>query len=433
MNSLKKLMSNLTFWVLAFAVIGYLSSYFWGNSSWTIMDEPPAFYNFILLLKSIFLQLLKMMVAPMIFFSLLGGMLSIGSKAQLKEMGGSAVAYYISTTMIAIILGLSAVFFIHPWESSDPIATKKTESKIMESESYVRPKKYIENDGASVVKILHKTLLQALQNPAEAVVKNNVLGIAFSAFIIGLALILLTPAASTVSTFVNEVNQVISKVLGWVITTTPIGVFAITFDFQLKTGGAVIQQLLSFSLLVVAVTLAHGIIVLPLIAFIFTRINPFTLLKKMMRPLLVALTTSSSSATLPVTMQTCEEEFGVEKGVSGFVFPLGATMNMDGTALFEGIAAVFLAYLFGIELTTISIFLIFFMAMISSIGAPGMPSGSMAGMQIVLLSVGIPLEGIGLLLVVEKPLDAIRTAVNVEGDMIGALVVQSRMNKKIKS
>ena len=139
--------------------------------------------------------------------------------------------------------------------------------------------------------------------------------------------------------------------------------------------------------------------------------------------MIVAFSTSSSAATLPVSMKTCEEEFGVNKSVSSFVLPLGATMNMDGTALFEALAAVFLAYLYGIELSNLALVTIFLMSMVASIGAPGMPSASMAGMQMVLLAVGIPLEAIAILLVIERPLDTIRTAVNVEGDIIGTLVV----------
>ena len=126
-------------------------------------------------------------------------------------------------------------------------------------------------------------------------------------------------------------------------------------------------------------------------------------------------------------MRAAEENLKVPATVSSFVLPLGATMNMDGTALFEALAAVFLAYLFGIELTTIMIFTIFMMAMVASIGAPGMPSASMAGMQMVMLAVGIPLEAIAILLVIERPLDTIRTAVNVEGDLVGALFVSSRL------
>jgi len=170
-------------------------------------------------------------------------------------------------------------------------------------------------------------------------------------------------------------------------------------------------------------TLVHGLIVLPTIGLVFARRSPLKTLRQISRPLLVAFSTSSSSATLPVSMQTCDEELGIHPSVSSFVLPLGATMNMDGTALFEAVAAIFLAYLYGIELSNIAVVTIFLMAMISSIGAPGMPTASMSGMQMVLIAVGIPLEAIAILLVIERPLDTLRTAVNVEGDLIGAMVV----------
>ena len=148
-----------------------------------------------------------------------------------------------------------------------------------------------------------------------------------------------------------------------------------------------------------------------------------SLLRDLARPLIVAFSTSSSAATLPVSMRTADEILKVRSGTSSFVLPLGATMNMDGTALFEAVAAVFLAYLFDVPLGPAGIVLVFLMSMVASIGAPGMPSGSMAGMQLVLLSVGIPLEAIAILLVIERPLDTIRTSINVEGDLVGALVV----------
>ncbi|MBT5890635.1 MAG: cation:dicarboxylase symporter family transporter, partial [Chromatiales bacterium] len=190
-----------------------------------------------------------------------------------------------------------------------------------------------------------------------------------------------------------------------------------------------ISSLLGFVAVVVGATLLHGLVVLPLIAKFFGGVGPLRLFTKAAKPLMVAFATSSSLATLPVSIATAEDDLDVSQTVAGFVLPLGATMNMDGTALFEGIAAVFLAYLFGIELSTVAMITVFLMAMVSSIGAPGMPSGSMAGMQMVLLGAGIPLEAIGILLVIERPLDTIRTAVNVEGDMVGALVVQRQLGR----
>jgi Na+/H+-dicarboxylate symporter len=284
-----------------------------------------------------------------------------------------------------------------------------------------------------VIRVVQGLLSTAFTNPFRALADLNILGIATNAFILGLGLLLAVPKDSPLVTGVQHINDMLHKVLSWVVLTTPIGLYAIIFDVTLKSGGTLLNSLLGFVAVVVGGTLLHGLIILPLIAKFFGGVGPVIFFKKALKPLMVAFATSSSSATLPVSMQTAEEEFGVSQTVASFVFPLGATMNMDGTALYEGIAAVFLAYLFGIELSTTAMVTIFFMAMVSSIGAPGMPSGSMAGMQMVLLGAGIPLEAIGILLVVERPLDTIRTAVNVEGDMIGAIVTQARLGKNQNS
>ncbi len=281
----------------------------------------------------------------------------------------------------------------------------------------------------SLLLVLQQMFGLALTNPVSALVNLNILGIVANAFFIGIAMVIALPANSPLFGVVNHINQVIFKILGWVIKLLPHGIFAILFDFTLRLSSGdghseqFLTQLFQFAMLVVTLTLIHGLVVLPLIAWLTTGQNPVSLLRRIARPLLVAFSTSSSAATLPVTMKTCEEELGMKRPVTSFVLPLGATMNMDGTALFEAIAAVFLAYLYGIELSTLAIFTIFLMSMVASIGAPGMPTASMSGMQMVLIAVGIPLEAIAILLVIERPLDTIRTAINVEGDIIGTLVV----------
>ncbi len=160
-----------------------------------------------------------------------------------------------------------------------------------------------------------------------------------------------------------------------------------------------------------------------------TGISPVTLFKAISAPLAMAFATSSSAAALPLAKQSAEDNLDVSPEVSSMVLPLGSVMNMDGTALFEGVAAIFLAQLFGVDLSTTGLVMIFIMAMVSSVGAPGMPSGSMSGMQLVLLAAGIPLEAIAILLVIERPLDTFRTAVNVEGDLVATLVID-RWQKK---
>ncbi len=417
----QKLIKNLTFWVIVAAILGYLSAVSFGDPAWTRSDSPGMFYELMLLLKTTFLALLKMLVAPIIFFSLIGGLLNIGDASRLRKLGTTTILYYICTTAIAISIGLIVVLFIHPWEGT---VERITVDSLASSPGYVAPGQFIDHQSNSIAQVLQQMLATAFTNPFTALADLNILGIATNGFILGLALLLAVPHDSPLVTGVRHINDMLHKVLSWVILTTPFGIYAIIFEVTLKSGGTLISSLLGFCAVVTGATLLHGLVILPLIGKFVGGVGPRTFFSKASKPLMVALATSSSSATLPVTMQTAEDELKISKTVSSFVLPLGATMNMDGTALFEGIAAVFMAYLFGIDLSTTAMVTIFFMAMVSSIGAPGMPSGSMAGMQMVLLGAGIPLEAIGILLVIERPLDTIRTAVNVEGDMIGALVTE---------
>jgi len=424
MSYIKK---NLSLFVLIFGIFGYLLAIMLHSTQWDLAS-PPFFYQIIILLKTTFISMLKMLIAPMIFFSLLAGIISIGEVSKLKTMGKTTILYYLSTTIIAIIIGLTCVKFIHPWTKYNTKINIQN-AKVQKQYNYKQPSKLIDTKNTSITKLFTNLSKQSFTNPFKALATTNILGIVVSALLIGLALLIVHVENSLLYELINDINKVIYKILHWFILTTPIGVFAIIFDFKTKVSGDIFTQLLSFCLLVLGATFIHGLIVLPLIAKIFGGVELKSFFKKISKPMLLAISTSSSSATLPVSMQTCEEEFNVDKAVSAFVLPLGATMNMDGTALFEGIAAIFLAYLFNIPLSSISVFAIFFMAMISSIGAPGMPSGSMAGMQMVLLAAGIPIEAIGILLVIERPLDTFRTAVNVEGDIVGAIVTQHQFQK----
>ena len=222
---------------------------------------------------------------------------------------------------------------------------------------------------------------------------------------------------------VRGVNKGISTLVNGIVRLAPFAVFAIVFDFTIEPNDALFSQLFEFAALVFVLTMIHGLVVLPTIARLGAGIKFGTLFKAISAPMSMAFATSSSSATLPLTIKTAREKLGVSDSTSSIVLPLGAVMNMDGTALFEGVAAVFLAQLFGVDLSTTGIVMIFIMAMVSSVGAPGMPSGSMSGMQLVLLAAGIPLEAIAVLLIIERPLDTFRTAVNVQGDLVASAVI----------
>ncbi len=421
------ILRNLTLQVFLAAVLAVVLAFALGDPEWVEKPGESVAYGMILLIKDAFIAALKMLIAPMIFFSLIGGIISIGNVVRLKRLGGVTVTYYLGTTLIAILLALLAVFFVHPWagyESSLAMSGGIAENAMIDPTS------------GSIVSVLRQLMSLALTNPVSALAELNILGIVANAFLIGIAMVLTLRSDSPLFDVVNQINVVIIGVLHWIIRLLPIGIFAILFDFTLKLtvddnhSGEFLVQLLGFGAMVVVLTLIHGFIVLPLIAWFLGGRSPADLFSNIARPMLVAFSTSSSAATLPVSMRTCEEDLNVSNSVSSFVLPLGATMNMDGTALFEAIAAVFLAYIYGIDLSTVAIVTIFLMAMVASVGAPGMPSASMAGMQMVLLAVGIPLEAIGLLLVIERPLDTIRTAVNVEGDLVGSLVVERYLSDK---
>jgi Na+/H+-dicarboxylate symporter len=426
----KKIFSNMTFWVVSFGIAGYLGALLFGDKSWVDSADAPLFYELILSVKVLFIKLLRLLIAPVVFISIIAGLLGIGSVVRLKQMGKLTLSYYFCTTAIAALLGLVAVFFIHPWENSGVRIGAEQVLAMAQGAQSINAPRLIDPQSGSILVVLRALLDRMFVNPLTALVELNILGIVFNAFVIGLAMLLLLPQDSPPVKVVNHLNRAINYVLGWVLKVTPLGVFAILFDFTLRIGGAVLDQLLSFAILVVVITLLHGLVILPLIGYYLGGVNPWQLFRRIAYPMTVAFSTASSSATLPVSIRTCRKHLGVPDSVASFVLPLGATMNMDGTALFEGIAAVFLAYLFGIDLSTTAIFAVFLMAMVSSIGAPGMPSGSMAGMQMVLLAAGIPLEAIALLLVVERPLDTVRTAVNVQGDIIGALVVKRAIEKR---
>jgi Na+/H+-dicarboxylate symporter len=408
---------HLTPLVLAAGIVAWIAASLIGDPAWTQIDQPPIGYQLIVLLKQAFLGLLKMLIAPVIFFSLMSGIVGLGDATRLRRLGTTTLAYYLATTGIAIAIGLVIVMTIHPWTQWS------TELELTQF-TRVDGAQLIDPSTGSFGQLLITLADRAFVNPFSALAELNILGIVVNAILLGIALLITVPRTSPLIEGLEHLTQIVYRVLSWVVLTMPVGVFAIVFDLTLRLPGAVLEQLGYFVLVVLGATLFHGLFVLPMIARLFARISPQDFLRGAARPILVALTTSSSSATLPVTMKAAEEQFRISSGVRAFVLPLGATMNMDGTALFEGIAAVFLAHLFGIELTAAAMTAVFLMAMIASIGAPGMPSGSMAGMQMVLLAVGIPLEAIGILLLVERPLDTVRTAVNVEGDLVGALTVE---------
>ncbi|WP_281546159.1 dicarboxylate/amino acid:cation symporter [Grimontia sp. SpTr1] len=388
-------------------------------SAWAItrlfsIDDQVAqqdWYQLIALGKTTYLGLLKMVVGIVVMLSLLQGITSIGSTMRLKKIGRTTILFYSFTSFIAISLGLGASLLLPPWEPLTSIVPVGEEVKLISAEAA--------NGGA----IAEKLFSMALVNPIQALSEGNLLAIVLFSFMLGLALVSTLPEKHSLFEMINGLNKGVNKIVSGIIKLAPLAVFSIVFEFSVSGSSLLFKQLALFAVLVFTLTLIHGAIVLPGIAKFITGISFKRLFKALSAPMAMAFATSSSSATLPLSMQTAEQELGVSQTTSSMVLPLGSVMNMDGTALFEGVAAIFLAQLFGVDLTTSGLVMIFIMAMVSSIGAPGMPSGSMSGMQMVLLAAGIPLEAIAILLLIERPLDTFRTAVNVEGDLIAAVVI----------
>ena len=221
------------------------------------------------------------------------------------------------------------------------------------------------------------------------------------------------------------------RIVGWVMRLAPLGIMALLIKLITVQDAAMLSTLAKFVLVVAGTTLFHGVIVLPLILYLFTKVSPLAFWRGSREALITAFATSSSSATLPVTLRCTTQHLQVKPEIAGFVVPLGATINMDGTALYEAAAALFIANLAGIELSFAQQVIVFFTAMIAAMGAPGIPSAGMVTMVMVLQSVGLPAEAIAILLPIDRLLDTLRTAVNVEGDMIGSLVVQKLVAQKI--
>ncbi|PSU23092.1 Na+:H+ dicarboxylate symporter [Photobacterium phosphoreum] len=417
MNS--RLFKSLPFQLMIAALLA------WGLASILPLQagfEHSTAFKLLMLTKTTYIGLLKMLVGIVVLFSLLQGITSIGSTSRLKTLGYKTIAFYSLTSTLAICLGLGVSLAIPKWPHLIDTAQITVGDHIQ----------LIDNSASSGGAIAEKLFSMALVNPFQALATTNLLAIVVFALLLGVALLASLPSEHPVFDIISGINIAINRVISAVIKLAPLAVFAIVFQFTAQSGNSIFGELLLFALLVFSLTLVHGGIVLPLLAKIFTGIKYSTLFRALSAPMAMAFATSSSSATLPLSLQTAQENLGISQPTSSMVLPLGSIMNMDGTALFEGVAAIFLAQLYGIELGTSGLIIIFIMAMVSSIGAPGMPSGSMSGMQLVLLAVGIPLEAIAILLIIERPLDTFRTAVNVEGDLIAALVVDKWQNQSTK-
>ena len=371
----------------------------------------------------IFINLLKLIAVPLVFASLIKGVSSLSDISKLSRIGGKTIGIYLFTTVVAVTFGLLLVNIIQPGTSfSEEKRMELKEQYASNAASKIASANDVKEDGPLqfIVDMVPSNFIQATGN------NKNMLQVIFFAILFGIAMVMLPKEkTSIVKGFFNGINDIILQIVDLIMLTAPYGVFALLGGLVVDFGGSaeLFQALGIYSLSVVIGLLLMIMVVYPFILKSFTKLKYFDFFKGIAPAQMLAFSTSSSAATLPVTMERCEDHLGVSKEVSSFVLPLGATINMDGTSLYQAVAAVFIAQAFGYDLDLSQQLTIVLTSTLASIGAAAVPGAGMVMLVIVLSSIGIDPEGIALIFAVDRLLDMLRTVVNVTGDATVATVV----------
>jgi len=385
----------------------------------------------------IFVNLLKLIAVPLVFASLIKGVSSLSDISRLSRIGSKTILLYLFSTVLSVTIGLFLVNSFNPGDSFSE--EKKTELRTKYSskaDMKINDARIVENNGPLqfVVDIVPSNIIDASSK------NKNMLQVIFFALLFGISMIMLpNEKVKYVKGFFEGINDIILQIVDLIMKLAPYGVFALLSSLVVDFGGSIdlFIALGFYSLTVIIGLLLMIFVIYPIILRAFTNIQYLNFFKAIMPAQMLAFSTSSSAATLPVTMDRCENNLGVSKEVSSFVLPLGATINMDGTSLYQAVAAVFIAQAFGFDLDLTAQLTIVLTATLASIGAAAVPGAGMVMLVIVLSSVGIDPEGIALIFAVDRILDMLRTVVNVTGDATVATVIASSegqlndLNKKL--
>ncbi len=430
---------KITLWILAGLILGVIV----GQGLFTAYDGavPQAWIQaFSVIGNTLFMGLLKMILVPLVIASVIVGVNAIGDPSKLGRIGGWTLIYYFSTMLVAVITGLLLVTAIAP---GDPHGTGQglgLEIIAAGEQAYVAQPEAtrvsVEQSGAAGMGGALLNLVSQLipSNPFGSAADFQLLPLITFSIILGVALAAGGSKTRPVVDFFTALLDAIMRIVDWILRLAPLGVFALVAWTVARIGlQSLFGPLAAYVGTVLGGLLIHGLITLPLVLWLFTRINPFGFLKGMRPALLTALGTDSSSATLPVTLEAAEAS-GCSRRAARFVLPLGATINMDGTALYEAVAVVFLFQAYGIQLGHTELMLIALTATLAAVGAAGIPSAGLVTMVIVVETVNaslngmpgapaLPLAAVGLILGIDRLLDMCRTAVNVWGDAVGARII----------
>ncbi|MCW8935609.1 MAG: dicarboxylate/amino acid:cation symporter [Gammaproteobacteria bacterium] len=393
------------------------------TTGWFEADTATTIGNWLALPGQLFLTLIQMIVMPLIFASVVLGLTASESFEQLRKMGIGVVVYFIITTTIAIIIGISVASTIKPGNFVDADSLKITAQA---GASSVAP---VEAVTPTLSELPDKLVTILPSNPLSSMVEGQMLQVVLFAMIIGVALVMMNAAqARPLLELMASLQEVSMTVVGWAMRLAPLAVFGLMAQLTTKIG---LNAILGMGVYVGTVLLGLLILMSFYLVLIFplTREQPFHFLHSTKDVLLLAFSTSSSAAVMPLSIKTAEEKLNVHPSVSQFVIPLGATINMNGTALYQGVATIFLAQVFGVDLSMSALILVIVTAVGASIGSPGTPGVGIIILAMVLETAGIPTAGIVLILGVDRILDMSRTAVNVSGDLVAAKLMDRWMIK----
>jgi len=379
----------------------------------------PDLVQYVSWMGVVFLRALNMVVVPLILSSIISGVASIGGGSNLGRLGVKTMSFYIITSLVAILIGLFFVNLFQPGVGANLGAASDVQS--------------LPQANNSVSDILIRTIPD---NVFDAMAKGQILPVIFFAILFGFFITQIqTEKQQLLTRFFDSVFEVMMKITTFVIMFTPLGIFAIVSKEVAKNANSLSNlagSLGIYMLTVLIALLVHGAIILPLLVRFLGKANPLKHFRNMATPLLTAFSTSSSNAALPLSMVAVEEKDGVSGKITSFTLPLGATVNMNGTALYECVAVIFIAQAYGIDLTVGQQAIIVLTALLAAIGSAGIPMAGLVMMTIVLNSVNLPLEGIGLILAVDRILDMSRTTVNVWGDTCAAVIIAKSEGETLK-
>jgi len=358
----------------------------------------------------IFVASLQMLVVPLVFVSLICGTCSLKDTTKLGRIGGKAISLYLVTTAVAISFAMSLALFINPGEGVNMLANTTFESREAPS--------------------LAQVLIQMFpSNPFEAFAQGNMLQVIVFALLFGIAIALSGKPGERVASLFEDFSVVIMRLVTVLMNIAPYGVFCLLASLFTDVSIETFGNLIKYFLVVFVALVLHATITYPVLLKLLTGLNPIIFLKKMRNTTIFAFSTSSSNATLPITMETATKKMGVKNSIASFTVPLGATINMDGTAIMQGVATVFIAQVFNVDLSLTDYLLVVLTATLASIGTAGVPGVGLIMLAMVLDQVGLPVEGIGLIIGVDRLLDMTRTAVNVTGDSMVTIIVGKSENQ----